>query len=92
MRWRTTPAHPRRARRPHGELRERQGGELRDREPLKPGEFHDRRHEFLHVYTQTVDGRFYVELLQRIGNYDDYGAPNTHIRLAAQGAERRRNT
>src|SRR5674476_901242 len=30
------------ARRPHGELRDRRGGELRDREPLKPGELRDR--------------------------------------------------
>jgi 4-hydroxyphenylpyruvate dioxygenase len=46
--------------------------------------------EFLHVYTQTVDGRFYVELLQRVDSYDGYGAPNTHVRLAAQAVARRR--
>jgi len=27
---------------PHGELRDRPGGELRDREPLNPGELRDR--------------------------------------------------
>ena len=48
--------------------------------------------EFLHVYSQTVDDRFYVELLQRIGGYDGYGAPNTHVRLAAQAVARRGNT
>lgn len=33
-----TPA----TRRPHGELRDRGGGELRDAEPASPGEFRDR--------------------------------------------------
>jgi len=47
------------------------------------------RGEFLHVYTQKIEGRFYVELLQRIGDYDGYGAPNTHIRLAAQAMAQR---
>jgi 4-hydroxyphenylpyruvate dioxygenase len=42
--------------------------------------------EFLHAYTEMVDGRFYVELLQRVGDYAGFGAPNTHIRLAAQAA------
>ena len=46
--------------------------------------------EFLHVYTQMIEGRFYVELLQRVGDYDGYGAPNTYIRLAAQGVPQRR--
>ncbi|MGH3907351.1 MAG: nucleotide kinase domain-containing protein [Pseudonocardiaceae bacterium] len=32
-------AHP-----PQGELRERHPGELRERQPLRPGEFHERRH------------------------------------------------
>jgi len=40
--------------------------------------------ELLHVYSQKIEGRFYVELLQRIGHYDGYGAPNTYVRLAAQ--------
>jgi 4-hydroxyphenylpyruvate dioxygenase len=43
--------------------------------------------EFLHAYTEMVDGRFYVELLQRVGDYAGFGAPNTHIRLAAQAAK-----
>src|ERR1700744_6495410 len=38
-RW---PGPPRHARAPHGELRDR-GGELRDRQPLRAGELHDRR-------------------------------------------------
>ncbi|MFF1297086.1 MULTISPECIES: hypothetical protein, partial [unclassified Streptomyces] len=32
-------------RRPHGELRDRGGGELRDAEPASPGEFRDRSHK-----------------------------------------------
>jgi 4-hydroxyphenylpyruvate dioxygenase len=47
------------------------------------------RGEFLHVYSQQIKGRFYVELLQRIGDYDGYGAPNTFIRLAAQAVAKR---
>jgi len=50
------------------------------------------RGEFLHVYSQKIEGRFYVELLQRIGDYDGYGAPNTHIRLAAQAVAQRRSS
>jgi 4-hydroxyphenylpyruvate dioxygenase len=47
------------------------------------------RGEFLHVYTQKFEGRFYVELLQRLGDYDGYGVPNTYIRLAAQAVAQR---
>lgn len=50
------------------------------------------RGEFLHVYSQTIDERFYVELLQRSGDYDGYGAPNTHIRLAAQALVQHRSS
>jgi hypothetical protein len=39
-RW---PGPPRHAHHPHGELRD-QGGELRERQPLKPGELRERRH------------------------------------------------
>jgi 4-hydroxyphenylpyruvate dioxygenase len=31
---------------------------------------------------------FCVELLERRGGYDGYGAANTHVRLAAQAASR----
>jgi 4-hydroxyphenylpyruvate dioxygenase len=58
-----------------GRLRE--GGILYDR---------TQHGELLHVYSQKIEGRFYVELLQRIGDYDGYGAANTYIRLAAQAA------
>lgn len=40
--------------------------------------------EFLHVYSQIIDNRFFLEVIQRIGGYDQYGAPNTSVRLMAQ--------
>ncbi len=39
--------------------------------------------EFLHFYTPTV-GSVFFEVVQRIGGYDGYGAPNAPVRLAAQ--------
>ena len=47
-RW---PGPPRHARHPHGELRDR-GGELRDRQPLRTGELHDRRQRSTQISTQ----------------------------------------
>ena len=41
--------------------------------------------EFLHIYTQAFQGRFFFEIVQR-ENYDSYGAANTPVRLAAQAA------
>lgn len=38
---------------------------------------------FIHFYTPTIDGVFF-EIVQRIGAYDGYGAPNAPVRLAAQ--------
>jgi 4-hydroxyphenylpyruvate dioxygenase len=40
--------------------------------------------ELLHAYTDVLPTGFCVELLERRGGYDGYGAPNTHVRLAAQ--------
>lgn len=40
--------------------------------------------EFLHVYSQIIEGRFFFEVIQRIGGYDAYGAANTPVRLVAQ--------
>ena len=40
--------------------------------------------ELLHVYTDRIAGAFYVELVQRSGGYDGYGAAGTPVRLAAQ--------
>jgi 4-hydroxyphenylpyruvate dioxygenase len=64
-------------------------GRLRD-----SGVLYDRTEggEFLHVYSKKIDGRFYVELLQRIDDYDGYGAPNTYIRLAAQAVAQRQSS
>ncbi|HEY4578082.1 MAG TPA: TIM barrel protein [Yaniella sp.] len=39
--------------------------------------------EFLHLYSETIGGLF-IELVQRIGRYDDYGPGNAAVRLAAQ--------
>jgi 4-hydroxyphenylpyruvate dioxygenase len=40
--------------------------------------------EFFHLYTELFDGRFFFELVQRRGGYDQYGAPNAAVRMAAQ--------
>lgn len=39
--------------------------------------------EFVHFYTRTT-GRLFLELVERRGRYDGYGAPNAPVRLAAQ--------
>ncbi|WP_432478267.1 TIM barrel protein [Nocardioides sp. GXQ0305] len=39
--------------------------------------------EFLHLYTRTV-GEVFLEVVERRGRYDGYGAPNAPVRLAAQ--------
>jgi 4-hydroxyphenylpyruvate dioxygenase len=40
--------------------------------------------EFFHVYTQTFHDRFFFEVVQRKGGYDQYGAVNAPVRMAAQ--------
>jgi 4-hydroxyphenylpyruvate dioxygenase len=45
--------------------------------------------ELLHTYTPLVDGRFYVELLERRGGYQGFGSANTAVRLALQTSPRR---
>jgi 4-hydroxyphenylpyruvate dioxygenase len=40
--------------------------------------------EFFHVYTQTFQDRFFFEVVQRVGGYDQYGAVNAPVRMAAQ--------
>jgi 4-hydroxyphenylpyruvate dioxygenase len=40
--------------------------------------------ECLHVYTATFDDRFFFEIVQRCGGYQQYGAANAAIRMAAQ--------
>lgn len=39
--------------------------------------------EFMHLYSETIGGVF-IELVQRIGGYNDYGPGNAAVRLAAQ--------
>ncbi|MDB5652183.1 MAG: 4-hydroxyphenylpyruvate dioxygenase [Hyphomicrobiales bacterium] len=41
--------------------------------------------EFFHIYTSTFEERFFFEIVERRG-YDQYGAANTPVRLAAQMA------
>ncbi|MDO2934763.1 TIM barrel protein [Paeniglutamicibacter sulfureus] len=43
----------------------------------------DEHGEFLHFYTETV-GSMFLEVVERRGGYDGYGAPNAPVRLAAQ--------
>ncbi len=40
--------------------------------------------EFLHAYTDAFDDRFFFEIVQRIGGYQQYGAVNAAVRMAAQ--------
>ncbi len=49
----------------------------------------ERGGEFLHAYTETLDQRFFLEIVERRGGYDGYGAPNAAVRLAAQARRRR---
>ena len=44
----------------------------------------DEAGEFLHAYTETFDDRFFFEIVQRIGGYQQYGAVNAAVRMAAQ--------
>jgi 4-hydroxyphenylpyruvate dioxygenase len=44
--------------------------------------------EFLHAYTDTFDDRFFFEVVQRIGGYQQYGAVNAAVRTAAQAKRR----
>jgi 4-hydroxyphenylpyruvate dioxygenase len=49
----------------------------------------ERGGEFIHAYTETLDQRFFLEIVERRGGYDGYGAPNAAVRLAAQARRRR---
>jgi 4-hydroxyphenylpyruvate dioxygenase len=40
--------------------------------------------EYLQVYTETFEHRFFFEIVERRGGYGGYGAANASIRLAAQ--------
>jgi 4-hydroxyphenylpyruvate dioxygenase len=40
--------------------------------------------EYFHAYSQPFAGRFFFEIVQRIGRYDGYGALNAPARIASQ--------
>ncbi|UQX89740.1 sugar phosphate isomerase/epimerase and 4-hydroxyphenylpyruvate domain-containing protein [Jatrophihabitans telluris] len=44
----------------------------------------------LHLYTGLIGNAFFIEVLQRVGEYEGYGAANTPVRLAAQLGRRGR--
>ncbi|QTF93340.1 TIM barrel protein [Halomonas sp. BM-2019] len=44
--------------------------------------------DFFHAYTETFSGRFFFEIVERRGGYQQFGAANAAIRLAAQAAQR----
>ena len=46
----------------------------------------DAQGDFLHAYTDPFDDRFFFEIVQRTGNYQQFGAANAGIRMAAQTA------
>jgi 4-hydroxyphenylpyruvate dioxygenase len=39
---------------------------------------------FVHAYTETFEDRFFFEIVQRIGDYQQYGAVSAAVRMAAQ--------
>jgi 4-hydroxyphenylpyruvate dioxygenase len=43
--------------------------------------------EYFHAYTESFADRFFFEIVQRVGEYDGYGALNAPARLAAQASE-----
>jgi 4-hydroxyphenylpyruvate dioxygenase len=48
----------------------------------------DANGDFLHAYTDPFDDRFFFEIVQRVGGYQQFGAANAAIRMAAQAARR----
>lgn len=44
----------------------------------------DRGGRFFQFYSAVQPGGFFVEVVQRLGGYDGYGAPNAPFRIAAQ--------
>ncbi|WP_118180309.1 bifunctional sugar phosphate isomerase/epimerase/4-hydroxyphenylpyruvate dioxygenase family protein [Paraburkholderia phosphatilytica] len=51
----------------------------------------ERGGEFFHAYTEALDQRFFLEIVERRGGYDGYGAANAAVRLAAQAQQRKRS-
>ncbi|MEA3112044.1 MAG: 4-hydroxyphenylpyruvate dioxygenase, partial [Caballeronia sp.] len=58
----------------------REGGILSDRDNADG--------EFFQVYTEQFAERFFLEVVQRKGGYDGYGAVNAPVRLAAHAQRR----
>jgi 4-hydroxyphenylpyruvate dioxygenase len=40
--------------------------------------------EFRHAYSDEFEGRFFFEVIERLGDYDGFGAANASVRAAAQ--------
>ncbi|MDR5854023.1 TIM barrel protein [Caballeronia sp. LZ062] len=49
----------------------------------------ERGGEFFHAYTEQLDQRFFLEVIERRGGYDGYGAANAAVRLAAHAQQQR---
>jgi 4-hydroxyphenylpyruvate dioxygenase len=49
----------------------------------------ERGGEFFHAYTEQLDQRFFLEIVQRRGGYEGYGATNAAVRLAAQAQHKK---
>ncbi|MDR6887127.1 MULTISPECIES: bifunctional sugar phosphate isomerase/epimerase/4-hydroxyphenylpyruvate dioxygenase family protein [Variovorax] len=58
--------------------RMRAAGVLFDRSPAG---------DYLHIYTESIEGGLFFELAQRAGGYDAYGALNAPARMASQAQE-----
>ena len=44
--------------------------------------------EYFHIYTEAFAERFFFEIVQRVGDYDAYGALNAPARMASQAQAR----
>jgi 4-hydroxyphenylpyruvate dioxygenase len=40
--------------------------------------------DYLHIYSDTLEGGIFFEIIQRVGGYDGYGATNAPARMASQ--------
>ncbi|MBK1657400.1 bifunctional sugar phosphate isomerase/epimerase/4-hydroxyphenylpyruvate dioxygenase family protein [Paracraurococcus ruber] len=45
---------------------------------------------FTHAYTQAFQDRFFFEVVERRGGYDQYGAANAAVRMAAQARQQKK--
>jgi 4-hydroxyphenylpyruvate dioxygenase len=66
-------------------LTEEQVALLRDRDILFD---RDESGDFLHAFTAPFDDRFFFEIVQRVGGYQQYGAANAAVRMAVQAKDR----